>query len=59
MTVTITTINTITIINTITANITEVLDENRGSSYFTGADENWRGCPSVHNFIKVCLQIIS
>ena len=31
----------------------QVLDENRGSSYFTGADEDWRRCPSVHNFIKV------
>ena len=30
-----------------------MLDENRGSSYFTGADEDWRRCPSVHNFIKV------
>jgi len=33
-------------------NVFEVLDENRGSTFFTGADEDWRSCPSVHNFIK-------
>lgn len=33
-------------------NILEVLNENRGSSYMTGADEDWSKCPTVHNFIR-------
>ena len=33
-------------------NIFGVLNENRGSTYMTGADEDWRACPSIHNFLK-------
>merc|ERR1719317_431369 len=34
------------------SNLLEVLDENRGSTYFTGGDGDWRSCPSIYNFIK-------
>jgi len=34
------------------SNLLEVLDENRGSTYFTGGDGTWQTCPSVYNFIK-------
>ena len=33
-------------------NIFGVLNENRGSSYMTGADEDWNSCPTIHNFIR-------
>ena len=33
-------------------NIFGVLNENRGSSYMTGADEDWNNCPTIHNFIR-------
>ena len=34
------------------SNIFEVLIENRGSTFFTGADGSWTTCPSIYNFIK-------
>ena len=34
------------------SNIFEVLFENRGSTFFTGADGSWTTCPSIYNFIK-------
>ena len=34
------------------SNLLEVLDENRGSTYFTGGDGDWRSCSSIYNFIR-------
>ena len=34
------------------SNILEVLDENRGSAYSTGADGDWRSCPSLYNYLR-------
>jgi len=34
------------------SNLLEVLDENRGSTYFTGGDGDWKTCPSIYNIIK-------
>ena len=29
-----------------------MLDENRGSTFFTGGDGGWDVCPSVFNFVR-------